>query len=158
MKMDGKHTGTAWQPGQSGNPKGRAKSLKAAVQARVGDDGERIVDEMFKIATDRRLRGHHGARVRLQAWCELRDMAGWKPTATLALEGAGAAGIVFGGRFEDTGILKPPATPVDVEPAPPAVLPAASSERVLETSDASTASPKVVPVVDFPGDAWTVSE
>jgi|SRR5215471_5269571 len=148
--MRGKDSGKAWQPGQSGNPKGRPKSLKAAVQARVGDDGERIVDAIFKIATDARLKGHNGARVRLQAWTELRDMGWGKPTATLALEGTGAAGIVFGGRYEQGGALvASEASTVDVvaETVPAPALPAVSD-----------AAPVAVPVVDFPVDAWTVNE
>jgi hypothetical protein len=102
--------GKPFQRGQpSANPKGRPRSLKAAVQERVGDDGARIVEELFKIATDRRLKGHNGARVRMAAWCELRDMGFGKPQASLALEGtldSTVTSVVFGGRFLQGGQLQ----------------------------------------------------
>jgi hypothetical protein len=77
------------------------------VQQRCGEHGDRIVEELFKIATDKRLRGHNGARVRLQAWCELRDMGWGKPQASLTLDsGQNFSRLVFGGRYASTGELQ----------------------------------------------------
>ena len=62
---------TRFQPGQSGNPEGRPKSLAANIRAKVGDDGEALVQQLLAIA---RRRGSAWGRV--QAIKELLDR-GW---------------------------------------------------------------------------------
>ena len=90
VRADGLPAGRLFERGVSGNPKGRPRSLKAYVLDKVGNDGAAIVDEIYKIATDRRLRGHNGARVRLAAWTELLDRGWGKSTSVISMDNEGA--------------------------------------------------------------------
>jgi hypothetical protein len=63
---------TRFQPGRSGNARGRPKSLAAYIRAQVGDDGERIVRELLAVLSNRR----RSAWGRVQAAAVLLDR-GW---------------------------------------------------------------------------------
>lgn len=57
-------------PGQSGNPGGRPKGLSAYLRAKYGDDAEKIVAELEKIAFSKNLKTYP-PRVKIAALREL---------------------------------------------------------------------------------------
>jgi hypothetical protein len=71
---------TKFEPGRSGNPAGRPRSLAATVRDQVGDDGEMLIAELLKIA---RRRGG-GAWGKVQAIRELLDRGWGKAPALVA--------------------------------------------------------------------------
>jgi hypothetical protein len=104
-RADGLPYGRRFQRGVSGNIKGRPGSLRGAVKELLGDHGERAIQELYRIASDRRLRGHNGAKVRLQAWVELLDRGFGK--ALLPMQVDERPNMVrFGGRYAPSGAVK----------------------------------------------------
>jgi len=76
-----------FQKGQSGNPKGRpkaARGLRAALLAKYGDDGKKLVDRLEALST---LKGKGNAKIALDATELLLAYHSGKPPQTLAVEG-----------------------------------------------------------------------
>ena len=73
-----------WKPGESGNPKGRPRGIARTVRERCGGDPGPLVEELYKIATDEKVRPADRTNA-LRALIE----HGWgKAPAFAAIEGA----------------------------------------------------------------------
>jgi hypothetical protein len=78
---------TQFRPGQSGNPGGRQKGFAKAIQAKCGDDYERIVEGLYAIAfgSPKQVKEVFGPRfevtpkMRLTALLELRNSGPGRP-------------------------------------------------------------------------------
>jgi Family of unknown function (DUF5681) len=76
-----------WKPGESGNPSGRPKAahgLRAALQARFGDDGEVLIDRLDRLA---KLQGTRDRHVALAANELLLNYLAGKPTQRIEQTG-----------------------------------------------------------------------
>jgi hypothetical protein len=77
-----------FKPGQSGNPGGRPKGLRAYIQAKCGEDGKALVDAAWSIATDKKA----SPAARISAMTLLFDRGWGKAAQPLTGDGDNGAG------------------------------------------------------------------
>jgi hypothetical protein len=103
-------TGRGFKPGQSGNPSGKPKGLSAAVHAKCGKDGHKLIEAAYLLAMGepadvRKFFGEsvkRDGKVRLAAIQFLADRGYGKAVETVEMSGpeGKAMSVMFGGRYK----------------------------------------------------------